>query len=132
MYYLLDTHVCIWAIAEQNKLSSRVKEILEDSGNGFFVSKMSFFEIAIKLKIGKLAHFNVTLSEFIDTTYRSGYNTLAIRDEHFKAYSEINFRDTHRDPFDRYLSATAHHEDLGFITKDEKFDFYKKDYPIIW
>lgn len=57
---------------------------------------MSYFEVAIKLKIGKLADFNVTLSEFIDTTYRSGYNTLAIKDEHFKSYAEIDFHDLHQ------------------------------------
>lgn len=34
MYYLLDTHVCICALADQTKLSNRVKEILENGENG--------------------------------------------------------------------------------------------------
>ncbi|MFC3199912.1 type II toxin-antitoxin system VapC family toxin [Parapedobacter deserti] len=132
MYYLLDTHVCIWALADQSKLSDRVREILESNDNGFFVSKMSFFEIAIKLKIRKLTEFRVSLDEFIDATYRSGYNTLSIKDEHFKTYMEMDFTENHRDPFDRYLLATAKYENLSFITKDEKFEAYKESYPIIW
>lgn len=132
MYYLLDTHVCIWALADQGKLSNRVKEILESDENSFFVSKMSFFEIAIKLKIGKLVEFNTSLDEFIDATYRSGFNTLPIKDEHFKTYMQMGFVEHHRDPFDRYLLAAAQYENLSFITKDEKFDTYKSLYPIIW
>ncbi|SKB91907.1 PIN domain nuclease, a component of toxin-antitoxin system (PIN domain) [Parapedobacter luteus] len=132
MYYLLDTHVCIWALADQSKLSDRVRETLESNDNGFFISKMSFFEIAIKLKIGKLTEFSVSLNEFIDATYRSGYNTLSIKDEHFRTYMGMNFAENHRDPFDRYLLATAKYENLSFITKDEKFEAYKESYPIIW
>src|SRR5690606_24957791 len=116
----------------QTKLSSRVKEILESDENGFFVSKMSFFEIAIKLKIGKLPAFNVSLNEFMEASYRSGFNTLSIKDDHFNSYLEIEFADDHRDPFDRYLLAAAQYENLSFITKDEKFDAYKNRYPIIW
>lgn len=105
--------MCIWALADQTKLSNRVKEILENGENGFFVSKMSFFEIAIKLKIGKLPAFNVPLNEFIDASYRSGFNTLSIKDDHFKSYLEMDFTDDHRDPFDRYLLAAAHCHDAS-------------------
>ena len=132
MYYLLDTHACIWALANQTKLSARVRDILEREENGSFVSTMIFFEIAIKLKIGKLPEFNVSLNEFIDASYRSGFNTLSIKDEHFKSYLEVDFADNHRDPFDRYLLAAAKYENLIFITMDEKFDTYKYAHPIVW
>lgn len=33
MRYLIDTHVCLWAVAEKHKLSVRVKEILENPEN---------------------------------------------------------------------------------------------------
>lgn len=60
MNYLLDTHVCIWAISEQDKLSARIKHILQDPENFFLVSKISLFEIAIKMKIGKLPDFKIS------------------------------------------------------------------------
>lgn len=132
MNYLLDTHACIWAITDQEKLSSRVRELLINSENGFFVSKMSFFEIAIKLKVGKLKDFNVSLAAFIDAVSLSGFETLALKDDHLKLYPNIDFDDNHRDPFDRYLIASAHFENLAIITKDEKFSLYENRYPIIW
>src|SRR5215210_5564477 len=106
MDYLLDTHVCIWAIGEQFKLSSQVKEILQNQENRFWVSQISLFEIAIKIKIGKLPEFKTSLSEFIKTIYISGYQMLPVKDEHFETYN-IDFDEAHRDPFDRYILASA-------------------------
>ncbi len=132
MNYLLDTHACIWAIAEQAKLSSKVKEILQNQENQFWVSKISLFEIAIKLKIGKLPEFKPSLSEFISSIYLSGYEMLPVKDEHFETYNKIDFDEAHRDPFDRYILASAYFENMPIITKDEKFQLYKKEVEIIW
>lgn len=57
---------------------------------------------------------------------------LSVKDEHFETYSNINFDETHRDPFDRYILASAHFENMAIITKDEKFQLYRKDFQIIW
>ena len=46
--YLLDSHTLIWAIVDDNKLSKKVLEILQDSDTQLFVSAVSFWEIAIK------------------------------------------------------------------------------------
>lgn len=132
MNYLLDTHVCIWAIAEQAKLSSKVKEILQDAENQFWISKISLFEIAIKLKIGKLPEFKTSLSEFINSIYLSGYEMVPVKNEHFETYINIDFDEAHRDPFDRYILACAYFENMAIITKDEKFQLYRKEFQIIW
>lgn len=95
MNYLLDTHVCIWAIAEQAKLSSKVKKILQDAENEFWVSKISLFEIAIKLKIGKLPEFKTSLSEFINSIHLSGYEMVPVKNEHFETYINIDFDEAH-------------------------------------
>lgn len=132
MNYLLDTHVCIWSLSEQKKLSSTVKKLLQDASNSFYVSKMSLFEIAIKIKIGKLPEFKVPFSEFVDSIYYSGYEVLPIKDEHLKIYPDIEFDESHRDPFDRYLLATATFENMAIITKDENFKAYKEICQIVW
>lgn len=132
MNYLLDTHTCIWAIAAPDKLSGKVKHILKDSENFFWGSKISLFEIAIKLKIGKLPDFKISLSEFVQSVYLSGYETLPVKDEHLETYNFIDFDESHRDPFDRYLLAAAHFENMAIITKDEKFEFYNKAFQIVW
>lgn len=54
MAFLLDTHVVLWALDEENRLSTQVQEIISDLDSACFVSMASMFEIAIKRKIGKL------------------------------------------------------------------------------
>ncbi len=132
MNYLLETHTCIWAISEQNKLPARVKAILQNTENMFWVSKISLFEIVIKMKIGKLPDFKISLPEFIQSVYLSGFEMLPVKDEHLETYNIIDFNDSHRDPFDRYLLAAAHFENFTIITKDEKFSLYSKIVQIIW
>jgi PIN domain nuclease of toxin-antitoxin system len=132
MNYLLDTHTCIWAIGKQTKLSATVKNILLNQENNFWVSKISLFEIAIKLKIGKLQEFKTSLPEFIQSLYLSGYKMLPVKDEHLETYNIIDFDESHRDPFDRYLLAAAHFEKMAIITIDEKFGVYNKIVQIIW
>ncbi len=133
MRYLLDTHVCLWAIGEKDKLSPTVRRILtEDSSAQLFVSQISFFEIAIKLKTGKLVELNAPLSVFIESVYDSGAGVLPLKDEHLQVYSQMVFNDQHRDPFDRYLISTAISENMAIITKDKMFDFYSDKLNIVW
>ncbi|MCY7420797.1 MAG: type II toxin-antitoxin system VapC family toxin [Chitinophagaceae bacterium] len=132
MNYLLDTHTCIWAIGKQSKLSATVKEILQNAANNFWVSKISLLEIAIKKKIGKLEEFEISIPEFIGSIYSSGYYMLQLNDEHFQSYDNIDFHETHRDPFDRYLLAAAQFEKFAIISKDEKFKLYTDTFEIVW
>ncbi len=53
MNYLMDTHL-LWAINEPSKPSQTIKEKIEDTQNGCFVSIASFWEIAIKVSLKKL------------------------------------------------------------------------------
>jgi PIN domain nuclease of toxin-antitoxin system len=96
------------------------------------VSQVSFFEIAIKLKIGKLPDFDPTFGQFIESVYKSGFKLLPFRDEHLTAYSLFDFPGEHRDPFDRYLVVAADYEQMPIISKDDKFALYADKVEIIW
>ena len=132
MEYLIDTHVCLWAIADKEKLSAKVKDLLEDTNNKLFISQITLFEIAIKLQVGKLLEFNATIPKLIEEIYLTGFEIIPVKNEHFIAYSDFDFSQQHRDPFDRYLAAIAHFEKMAFITKDEKFQFYTDRLEIVW
>ncbi|REA62315.1 hypothetical protein DSL64_08580 [Dyadobacter luteus] len=54
MAYLLDTHIVLWALGEENRLSPSIRDIISNADSACFVSTASLFEIAIKKKIGKL------------------------------------------------------------------------------
>jgi PIN domain nuclease of toxin-antitoxin system len=53
MKYLLDTHVCLWAVSDKRKLSSVARKILEDIEADILVNQISLWEIAIKYRLGK-------------------------------------------------------------------------------
>lgn len=132
MQYLIDTHVCLWAITDYEKLSAKVEKILEDKRIQIYVSQVSFLEIAIKLHAHKIDKFNSTFPEFIDSVNLEGFEILPFKNEHSIAYSNFNFFPEHRDPFDRYFIATAQYEQMDFITIDKKYQLYTDKVKIIW
>jgi len=54
MSFLIDTHVLLWYISGNKKLSEKAIAIIENTKNIVFVSKASLWEIAIKISLGKL------------------------------------------------------------------------------
>jgi PIN domain nuclease of toxin-antitoxin system len=132
MKYLIDTHVCLWAIAEKEKLSVNALSILEDASTKILVSQVSLMEIAIKVKVGKLTEFNVSLSEFVATIKNTGFEILPLKDEHIFEYFNFDFPVLHRDPFDRLLIAASSYEKASLISKDEKFQLYADRIKIVW
>ncbi len=133
MKYLIDTHVCLWAVAEKQKLSARIKEILEDPEILIIYNQVSLLEIAIKYQTGKLPDFKITLELFDETLKQKGFTMQPIINDHLSAYFNCNFfSEYHRDPFDRYLLAVADFEQAAIITKDDKFQLYKTRIEIVW
>jgi PIN domain nuclease of toxin-antitoxin system len=51
MDLLLDTHTLVWFLNGDEKLSTKVKESIEDFNNTKFVSIASIWEIAIKISL---------------------------------------------------------------------------------
>ena len=132
MEYLLDTHICLWTLGDYNRISSAAKIVLEQENSKIFVSQVSLLEIAIKLNIGKLVDLKVTLDEFIQLIKANGVEVLPVKEDHIIAYSHFEFHTEHKDPFDRYLIATAFNEHKTLITKDQKFHYYTDRINILW
>ncbi len=55
MRVLLDTHSFLWFILNDNQLSGLAKATIEDPANDVEVSPASYWEIAIKIRLGKYA-----------------------------------------------------------------------------
>lgn len=126
MIYLVDTQIVIWVLVSPDKLTANVRNILENEN--IFTSQISFFEIAIKQKLGKLPDFGFSTKELTGILERDGFNLLNIENQHIQAYSEIPLLANHRDPFDRLLLATAFCENMPIISADEHFADY---HPLI-
>lgn len=54
MRLLLDTHALLWWLNDDRKLGNRARGLIGDPENDILVSVVSLWEIAVKLRIGKL------------------------------------------------------------------------------
>jgi PIN domain nuclease of toxin-antitoxin system len=129
MRYLIDTQILIWGIITPEKLSSSTKNILKN--NEIFVSQITFFEIAIKQKIGKLPEFTLPIEALHHRAKQDGFNVLSLKIQHIAAYHAIPLIPEHRDPFDRILLATALSEQFPIISADANFKRYAPHVQIV-
>ena len=54
MKYLLNTHVMLWFLENADELSARAKRILISSENVLYWSVASYWELTVKISLGKL------------------------------------------------------------------------------
>lgn len=127
MKYLLDTHTFIWSFRSAEKLSKKVYEVISDAENEIFLSSISLWEIAIKYQLKKLDLGNLEIYHLPNIADEYNFSILVPEPYDFITYSELPLKKEHRDPFDRLLIHTAIRNNLILISKDKKFEQYKKD-----
>lgn len=76
MEYLLDTHAFLWFINGDSELSEKAKAHIENSETTKYISIASFWEIAVKVSIGKL-NLDMPFSELREHASRNGFVYLA-------------------------------------------------------
>jgi PIN domain nuclease of toxin-antitoxin system len=125
---LLDTHVVLWAVLAPAELSREAAEIIADEANVVLVSAASAWEIATKVRIGKLPGAERFEREFLEVMDDAGYSLLSI--DAASALRAGRLAGEHRDPFDRMIAAQAMAEDIPVISADLKLDSF--DIRRIW
>jgi PIN domain nuclease of toxin-antitoxin system len=119
---LLDTHTLLWSAVEETRLSEKARSTLLDSSIVKLISPASYWEIAIKISIGKYAlsqPYEVFVAEAVD---RNGFRILPIEPKHTATLIALPYH--HRDPFDRLLIAQAIVEDVDIVSCDDAIDKY--------
>ena len=122
MKMLLDTHALLWMCSSVDRLSDRAKAAILDDRNELLFSVAGWWEIAIKIGLGKLdlrANWALTIKREMR---HNGIAWLPVRPEHCEQLPSLPFH--HRDPFDRLLIAQAMTERLTVITCDPHFVAY--------
>ncbi len=122
MRFLLDTHALLWAFNGDPSLSPSARRLIEDWGNELLVSAASVWEIATKVRLGKLPTGQLVIADLDDCLSRLGAEGLPISLSH--AARSGTLPGDHRDPFDRMLIAQAQSENLPIISNDRIFDLY--------
>ena len=86
------------------------------------VSAASAWEIATKVRLGKLPGAEALEREFLEVMDRAGYTLLAI--DVASALRAGRLIAEHRDPFDRMLAAQALASDLPILSTDSRLDTF--------
>ena len=53
MRLLIDTHTFYWYVEGDKKLSGTAQALIQDASNAVLISPVSYWEIAIKVSLGK-------------------------------------------------------------------------------
>ncbi len=113
MKLLLDTHVFLWALENEDRLSANARDAIADANNIIFVSAVSAWEIAIKRGLGKI-ELDVDLDEAVDEL---GFLRADLRFSTARLLSTLPA--LHRDPFDRMLIAQSIEDGIPLVTDDD-------------
>jgi len=102
---LLDMHTLLWWLSDDPALTTAARKIMADTNNAIFVSAASAWEIAIKVRTGKLPTAVELTSDFDGYLSREGFQILQITGQH--AIRAGLLPGPHKDPFYRMLIAQS-------------------------
>lgn len=120
MGVLLDTQIVYWFFYEKRNVPGAAWDVMNRS-NGVFVSAASIWEIAIKVKIGKL---NADPREILRLLESAGFKELPVLSRHAVLVADLPLH--HADPFDRLLIAQAIEEPMHLLTTDAQLRRYSE------
>ena len=115
MKLLLDTHLLLWAAADDSQLSAVARALIEDRDNKLYFSAASTWEVTIKHALGR-GDFRADPRVLRRGLLDNGYNELPVTSEHSVAV--LALPPIHKDPFDRILVAQALIEGFTLLTND--------------
>lgn len=122
MRLLLDTHTLLWLVAGEPQLSTTATHLLVNPANELLLSAATYWEIAIKVSLGKY-RLSDPLADFINEAVRLyGLTIMPTTPQHAEAI--VSLPHHHKDPFDRLLIAQAKVEDVALVSCDKAFDAY--------
>ncbi len=123
---LLDTHSLIWWVNEAKRLSPSANAAIngEASGGRILVSSISAWEMALLVKVGRIA-FTGGIPAWLAQVQR--FRPMAfIPVDNEIGIEAVNLPgEFHKDPADRIIVATARKFGAPIITADEKIRGYR-------
>jgi len=124
MRILLDTHALIWWFTDDPQLSDSARTLIADPRNEILVSSACAWEIATKVRLGKLDVALGVIEAYADLIAADGFIHWPVNHRH--ALRAGGYTQAHRDPFDRMLAAQAELDGLLLLTADAAF----ADFPV--
>lgn len=122
MHLLLDTHALILWMSDNAALPKSARAAILDQRNTIFVSAASAWEMATKVRLGRLPVASEILRDFHEYMIQSRFESLSITTAH--GLKAGHLPGPQMDPFDRMLIAQAQMEDLMIVSNETTFDSY--------
>ena len=126
MNYLIDTHYLLWSLIYPSQIQKHARKILTDTQTIKYVSKISFWEIALKYSIGKLKLEGTSPEEILNASLESGFKIYDISEDDIVTSYLLPFIGNHRDPFDRLLVWQCIRNDILLISADIRLKAYEQ------
>jgi len=120
MRLLLDTHIFYWSFYDPDRLSKRTIATI-NGAKAVYVSSASIWELAIKVRLGKMEG---DPSELAENIAAAGFQELPVVSKHALLVATLPLH--HTDPFDRLLIAQAMNEPLHLLTADSQLKTYSE------
>jgi PIN domain nuclease of toxin-antitoxin system len=121
MAALLDTHTFLWFVSGDNQLPEKIKNKILDINEPCYISIASFWEITIKIQIGKLK-IDISLEELFKYADRNQIEIVQITSEHLLVLAALPQH--HSYPFDRLIVSQAISENLTLYSRDKGLKKY--------
>ncbi|SFN65934.1 PIN domain nuclease, a component of toxin-antitoxin system (PIN domain) [Roseovarius lutimaris] len=128
MNLLLDTHLLLWAAANDELMSRKADRMIKDAQNRLWFSVVSLWEITAKRALGR-PDFRADAGQMRAGLLANGYEELPIDGRHCLALATLPA--IHGDPFDRMLIAQAATEGMTLVTADKKVAQYPGSIEIV-
>ena len=133
MKYLLDTHTFIWAISDFENLSIKAQDIIRNLDNEIFVSIISFWEISLKISIGKFNISGFDIKKSKEYMQNLDCSFLYLTEKETLSFHDLPLYNNHKDPFDRMIIWQAITNEMPLISRDKFFDQYKDHHlNLVW
>lgn len=125
MRILLDTHIYLWWMSDDKRLSTTARQKIANA-HEVYISSASIWELAIKVSLGKLA---IDIDECVSRIRQEYFIELPVAAKHAATVRALP--QLHGDPFDRMLVAQAICEPLHLLTHDTRLAPYSNLVDIV-
>ena len=116
MRVLIDSHVFVWTLLQDRRVSTAVRRIIFSNEHELFFSIVSLWELSIVIRLGRIRDLTSSIAFLHDQLGEFRITLLPLRYEDILATEHLDPH--HRDPFDRLLIAQAVANDLTLLTGD--------------
>jgi len=128
MNIIADTHILLWALSDDARLTKLARQYLVDPGNEIYFSSISVWEIEMKHKLHPEA-IKIDGKTFTDYCARSGFHPISFSVDHACNAESLNYPGElplHKDPFDWAIISQAKTAGFMLMTHDKKIKQYEE------